>query len=464
MPFKKIKSILINAPVAKVVEEYDEPPYPHYALGNIATYGIKNGLDCRVIDCKFEKINLKKLLSLLSEYQKEDQIVFGFTAMTNEINQVIQTAQKIKEMFPASRIVIGGVHISALPEETMKEFDVLDIGVINEGEKTFVELLEALRTDKPLIDIDGLVYRNNGKIVCTKSRSMTENIDELGYPDWSLFPKAEEYHVNIIKGCPIPCNFCMRASGTKYRFRSVDSLIEEITIINKNYSPRLVNLNGEDFVARKDFANSFLNSLINLKPKIKWRATMRVTNITSEIIKKIKVSGCIRIEIGVETGNEKILKAVGKGISLKKVQEVVKMAKNIDLDCWCFFILGHPNETWKTVMDTINFMCKLNPTNVAIGIMVPYPGTKIWEMALKGESGYHLLSRNWKDFNKQIGNALELKSLSRSKLEFLQFYGYIKLFISNYRFIDFSRFCWEYRMQGLGFLENFFLKFFKKKI
>lgn len=453
--------ILINSPVERVVEEYDAPPYPHIGLAYLATYAIKKGISCKVIDCKFEKIDLQKLLSRLSSYNGKAAI-FGFTAMTHEISRVMRTAEEVKKIVPDSFIILGGAHITALPEQTLEEFKTIDAGIIAEGDITFVQAVQCLQAGKSLREIDGIVYRENGNIVHNKKTKWISNLDEIGYPDWNLFPKVKEYPINIGRGCPIPCIFCMRASGNKSRFRSAESVIEELAVLKDRFQPEMVHFFSDDFCADKELTDSILDWMIKENSNFKWRAGMRVSRIDRDILKKMKAAGCEHIEIGVESGNKEVLKSIKKGISLEKVQEVVRMAKEVKLDCWCYFILGHPNETWETAMDTINFLCKINPANAAIGIMVPYPGTQIWEMAKRGEGGYRLLSTDWNDFNKQIGNALELKTLSRRQLEVLQVYGYVKLFIVNFRFFDLSKFCWRYRKEGWGFLKNFVPKLLKR--
>ena len=455
--------VLINSPVEAIVEEYDAPPYPHIGLAYLATYAIRKGISCKVIDCKFQRLNLHELMEIISKFDVT-RIIFGFTAKTHEISRVMHTAEEIKKRMPKSIIILGGIHITALPEQTLEEFKVIDVGVVGEGEYSFVQLIECLHAGKPLDEIDGVVYRENGTIVHNPKTKWIHNLDEIGYPDWSLFPKGKEYPINIGRGCPVPCIFCMRASGTESRFRSADNIIEELTMLKEQFQPRMIHFFGDDFCSNTVLTNELLDRMINANLNLRWRAGMRVSKIDIRILEKMKAAGCEHIEIGVESGNKEVLRSIKKGISLDKVQEVVLMAKKVKLDCWCYFILGHPNETWQTAMDTVNFLCKINPTNAAVGIMVPYPGTQIWEMANKGEGGYRLLSTDWQDFNKQIGNALELESLSRRQLEFLQIYGYIKLFIVNFRFFDFIKFCWRYKKEGWEFSKNFVSKIFKTRL
>ncbi len=150
----------------------------------------------------------------------------------------------------------------------------------------------------------------------------------------------------------------------------------------------------------------------------------------------MKASNCSVVGLGVETGDEEKLKKMGKGISVSKIMKAVNIMKKAGLEFKAFFILGQPDETYESAKETINFAVKINPTMPIFGIMVPYPGTKIAEMVKKGEGGYSLITNDWNDYNKQIGNAVSLKSVTRSQLERLQFTGYLKVFIYNLRFID----------------------------
>jgi radical SAM superfamily enzyme YgiQ (UPF0313 family) len=132
------------------------------------------------------------------------------------------------------------------------------------------------------------------------------------------------------------------------------------------------------------------------------------------------------------------------------------MAKKAGLKTDGYFILGHPNETKQTATDTINFAAKLNPTKVTIGIMTPYPGTEIFNMAMKGEGGYRLLSSDWSDYNKNIGNSLEMITLTRKDLEKLQMLGYIKFYLYNFRLIAGAQYFFSQWRLGLSILKKYF--------
>ena len=119
-----------------------------------------------------------------------------------------------------------------------------------------------------------------------------------------------------------------------------------------------------------------------------------------------------------------------------------------------FAILGHPNENAETVKDTVNFATKLNTTTVTFGLMVPYPGKRIYEMAMKGEGGYRLLSQSWQDFNKNIGISLELTTLSRKQMETAQVLGYLRFYLYNFRFIAGAQYLFLQRRLAVAIIKK----------
>jgi radical SAM superfamily enzyme YgiQ (UPF0313 family) len=165
-------------------------------------------------------------------------------------------------------------------------------------------------------------------------------------------------------------------------------------------------------------------------------------------------AGCFEINFGIESGNQEILKRVGKDFALDEARKVIPMVKKAGIEVANLFILGHPGETRETIMDTINFAVELNSDRVAFGIMVPYPGTEVARMAANGEGGYRLLSQNWSDYNKYLGNALEIEGISRKELERLQAWGYLKFYLWNFRFIDLAKILIRRWREGVASLKR----------
>lgn len=456
-----MKVVLINPPPRQIIEKrYDTPEYPHLGLGYIAAYLESKNIFCRVIDAKLERINQETILQRL----KNGFDIIGITAMTHEINQSAYVAESIKKEFPGSVIIIGGVHSTALPKETLEQFRCFDIACIGEGEKTFHEICTTIEQKKDLSSVKGIAYRTGEHIVINERRGFIEALDELPLPAWHLFPKAQIYPVITARGCPFKCIFCMRPNGNYQRKRSPEGVLSELLLIVDTYAPREILFCDETFTMDFDRAIKILDLMIlnGINKKVIWATQTHVNTVNIELLRKMKEAGCKFVGIGVESGNSEILKNTKKGITLESAERAFALTKKAKLPTEGYFIFGHPNETRDTANDTIDFAVKLNPTTPVFGIMVPYPGTEIAELARKGEGGYRLISTNWEDYNKQLGNSLELKSLTRRDLELLQLKGYLKVFIFNFRIIDLSLFLWRYKKEGFYFARNYVLHVMKK--
>ena len=349
----------------------------------------------------------------------------------------------------------------------MREFPRFDFLVTKEGEDTIVELASYFECNGiDISEIKGLVYRNNGEIKVNPEREWNLDLDRLPFPAWDMYPRIRRTAFPLLasRGCPYSCLFCMRVLGKKQRRRSPENVVNEMEWLVNNFTPLEIYYEDETFGIDKKWAFEICDEIQRreLQKRVKWTANIRANLVTEEFLAKIKESGCYSVGFGVESGNEKILEVIKKRITLKQVKEVVKMCKKIKLEVRTYFILGHPNETLKTAVDTIKFAAKLNPSYAVFGIMVPYPKTGIAEMIERNEGGYRPISKNWSDFDKHVGNALELENLSRRKLEMLQMIGYLFFYLRNLRFYDLLKFI-KTRKAEIYSMINKFLRFQPKK-
>ena len=449
-----MKLVLIHPPAKTVIEQKDIPDYQHIGLGYLSSYLENSGVEVKVIDAKLERLTLEEVVEMALH---EEPDVIGLTAMTHEIDRANEIAVSIRNRINEALFVIGGVHVTALPRETLTAYNVFDVGIIGEGELTLQKLVDMLvQRKRDFSAIDGIVYRKGTGIMLNKEQSWIQDLDLLPFPAWHHFPKATMYRIITSRGCPFPCVFCMRASGKTQRVRSPENVVSEIEHVIKVKKPEKFMFSDETFTLNKNHVNRICDLLIEKKlhKEIKWGSTTRVDVISFELLDKMKSAGCYEIQFGVESGNEQVLRAIRKNIHMDQASKAINLAKEVGLRTEAAFILGHPNETFDTAYDTINFAAQLNPDILQLGIMVPYPGTEVASMAERGEGGYKILSNNWSDYNKQLGNALELDSLSRVDLEKLQLIGYLKLFIFNRRFLGLLRFIFAYRLEMVSYIKS----------
>ncbi|MDD5565769.1 MAG: radical SAM protein [Candidatus Omnitrophica bacterium] len=451
--------VLINPSVQKVVESrYDRPVFPHLGLGYIASYLRSRGVACSVLDAKMEGLSLSGLLGRLKEIKPH---LVGLTSMTHEIGNVHFVAKRIKESFPGAKIALGGVHATFLPLETLRDYPEFDFIVSGEGEETFFDLYNSLSCGKPGAGvIAGLSFLEDGTIKTNPSREKIHNLDGLPFPAWESFPLAKEYPVMTSRGCPFECIFCANPNGRVLRARSAESVVSEFEWVVNTFHPQRIVFWDEGLTFDRRRAESIFDSLIKkgLHKKVRWYAQTHVSSVDYLLCKKMKEAGCVSIGLGIESGNERILSRLRKKTSISKIEKAVKDAKRAGLPVEGYFIFGHPHETKETALDTLRFAVRLNPEYPVFGIMVPYPGTEVLRMAQEGEGDYRLLSRDWSDYNKQLGHALELTNLNRRQLELFQLKGYMYVFICNVRLISLARFFFRYRKEALAFLKKMLLR------
>jgi radical SAM superfamily enzyme YgiQ (UPF0313 family) len=444
---------LINPPPRGIIEHHDRPNRPHLGIACVAAYLRSHNVECSIIDSKLEHIDLMQVIGKLKKIKPD---IVGLTAMTHEMGMSAEIAEVVKKGMPNTITVLGGVHATVLPHDTLKQYPQFDFVVSGEGEHTFCELVKCLmKNDKnkrnleDLIKIKGLGCRMNDSVIINDPRPFIDNLDELPLPAFDLFTKAKVYPIMTARGCPFQCIFCNRVLGNKLRKKSPEKVIEEFEKCMDDFNAKYIVFVDETFTVDKEHINQILDLIImrGIEKKIQWGAETRVNTVDLALLKKMKRAGCDHIDFGIESGNEEILKIIKKGITKEQAIRAVEMAKKAGLKTSSFFIVGHPYETVSSIKDTVRLAVKLNTTSTSFGIMTPYPGTDVYRMAKDGMGNYSIISEKWDDYNKQIGNALELRDLKRKDLERMQAYAYLKVYLYNFRIFSLLKiFFRDYRL------------------
>lgn len=434
----------------------------------------QNGHQCEIFDAYNFSWDEITLVNKVKKYQPD---LIGFTTITSDVKDTAETAKKMKKEIPVS-IVAGGPHVTALPKGTLGEFPSFDFAIYGEGEKTLLELVNTLVEKRDNFEeIKGLVFRKNGQVIQNESRpQLTEGeLDELPFPEFdnyysredSIFTKKKPfedlgtwktkgYNILTSRGCPFDCVFCMRVFGKKVRRRSPESVIAEMEYAIERYKVDSFTFTDEVFLSNTSKTRILLNMMIerNMSKRVKWSAMTRVNFVNKELISKARQAGCVNLQLGIESGDNEILKAIGKNITVDEIKRAVSIIKEEGITTGAFFILGHPNETKETIKRTIKLAIELNTSTVAIGIMVPFPGTEIYRMAQNNECGYRLLSRDWSLYDKYGGQVLEIENLPLKTLQIFQLRGYMSIYLKNFRLLDFTRLLLTYRQTAFHLIRR----------
>ncbi len=425
---------------------------PVLGLSYLASFLTHHGLQCRIFDAYFTRQSLADLVEDIAAWEPD---LVGVTAMTHEVAQAAQAVAEIKRRH-GCQAVIGGPHATALPQRTLEEFPTFDYSVCGEGEKPLLALARHLDGNVPgdAAAIPRVAHHEpDGHVhLCPPEEPLSpDELDALPLPAFEQYfgdePGAlsgprDEYPLMSSRGCPFRCAFCMRVLGQKVRRRSNERILAEIEHAIARYSAHTINFIDEIFLFDAESTRRLLHSLIDsgLSRRIRWSGLTRANFVTRDLIALAKEAGCFRLEMGVESGNDRILKNTRKGITVAQAEQAVQIIQEAGIQLATYYILGHPGETEETVRDTMRLAARLNTTSIAVGTMVPYPGTAVYDMAKRGEMGYRLVSEDWSRYDKYGGGALEIEGLPQSLLAKYQRKTYLRFYVRNIRLWGLLRF------------------------
>jgi radical SAM superfamily enzyme YgiQ (UPF0313 family) len=374
----KIKTVcLIRVPNYLLWDEKLQTPL---GILSIASYLREKNIPVYVCDLAGEpKENWVKLIP-------DNFDIYGVSATTGDFMIACKVAKVIKrEINPEALLVIGGAHVSSLPEKSLWESD-FDVAVIGEGEQTIYELA----TGEKFLP-QGIAFKVKGeshKICITDSRPLCKNLDSLPFPAWDLIPDLISYDlvekgqpatcITGSRGCNQRCAFCDQGLfNYRYRRRSPENILDEIRSLKDRYHIKEVRFVDELVGVNIKRLERLCLGMKELG--IKWRTHMRANHITPEKCKIMADGGCVELAIGVESANQEILDLVNKRIKIKQVEETVKYIKDSGMKSKCYFIVGLPGETWYTVETSMKWIARVNPDKCTLSTFCPYPGSDIYK-------------------------------------------------------------------------------------
>ncbi len=458
--YMKKKVILINPPLS-LEERYGAlaeggSSAPPVGLCNLASV-ILNDYDVMILDAAALMLTYEETLRRVEEYAPDH---FCITAVTISSYNAAKLTAMYKERHPEKITILGGPHITAVPQETLRRFRQFDIGVIGEGEDTIVDLLDTLDNDKRLEDVKGLILRgDDGSIYKTQGRPFIKNLDKLPLPAWHLLPDLDEYYrppifsvqalpsTSIItsRGCSGKCTFCDRTVfGNTCRAFSADYVNEMLLTLMRDYGIKDLLFDDDNFTLFKPRLRKLCDIMIKNRYNLTWSCNARVDLVDYETLKMMRSAGCWQIAYGIESGSQKILDHLNKNISLETIRNTLKNTKKAGIQTKGFFMLGHPTETIETMRETIDLAKSLPLDRFQITQFTPLPGSEIYEEADK----YGAFDKDWKKMNMWntvfVPNDLTKDDLTKySKVAFKEFYLRPKIIYSFIKGINYFRYLWE---------------------
>jgi radical SAM superfamily enzyme YgiQ (UPF0313 family) len=300
------------------------------------------------------------------------------------MDAAIAQSKKFKEIMPETKIVWGNVHASVLTTQTLIE-PYIDYVIIGAGEYTLLELIEHLEKGDELGAINGLAYKEDGRIVINEPRPFIKDLNALPDPAWHLVDVSKYWSVtlNTSRGCPFNCTFCYNtAFHRKYRGDlSAERVVAQIRHLRKHYGIKFIRFFEDNFTFNRTRLRQFCQLLIDQKLKIEWDCDSRA-DLDEEEIALMARSGCVSVALGVESGSPRMLKFLKKGTTVAEMEKAFWLFVNNKIIPRVNIMVGLPTETSEDFRLTQELLERLdNPPNL-YNRYVPYPGTTLFDYCI----------------------------------------------------------------------------------
>jgi radical SAM superfamily enzyme YgiQ (UPF0313 family) len=425
----KLHTTLINPPYP--IGAHKHAPFISLGLLYLAAVLRKNGYEVDVIDCQalgYWYDDVEK------ELAKRKPNVVGITSTTLTYKPALRIAKIAKRVCPEAKTILGGCHVTFWDFEALRECPHADVIVRKEGEITLLEVMKCFDRGDSLRNVLGITYRDKGEIIRNPDRPYIENLDKLPFPAHDLLPierlrKAGTLIFPVItsRGCIFWCDFCtaVRMFGRKYRTRSPKNIADELELLEEEFSAEEVAFCDDLFTLDQTRVLKLCREIKERNLKLRWTCGTRVDMVTKDLLRTMKEAGCIGVWFGVESGSQRLLNDMHKGISVDQTIKAFKWAREVGLRTLAQVIIGFPGEDRETAWETIRLVEKISPDEVGFyNVATPFPGTPLYDQVV--ENGWLRVTDFEKyDTTKPIFETplLSMKEIEKIReLAFLRFY------------------------------------------
>ncbi len=338
--------------------------------------------------------------------------VVGVTATTPTIGLAGRIAAALKGPLPGVPVLVGGPHATALPAATLSDHRAFDLVARGEAERTLPRVLERLEgppDPSALRDLPGVAFRGpDGILVDTGIAPPIEDLDALPEPARDLLPMpryrcpdSDSFSTLLaMRGCPYPCIYCAVPAmfGRRVRFRSPEAVVAEMAGVYERHGTRFFSFLDDTFSTRADWVNAFVDAMQRrgLHRKVRWICLTRADLVDRSLLSRMRAGGCVRVELGVESGNDTGRAFLRKGLDDDRVIAAFRAAREAGLSTMGFAILNIPGETAADIGRTFDLLRRADPDYLQVSFLTPYPGTPLRDLA--EEKGW-IAERDWSRYS-----------------------------------------------------------------
>lgn len=360
---------------------------PSIQLLYVASILEKLGMELLYIDTIGMGISNFELEKRLKEFQPD---LVGISIFTPHFHTARNFISYIKSLLPNTKTILGGVHASIYPKDTLECIPDLDYVCVGEAEMVLPEFVRRWENKESFEGLRGLVWRDGDIIKYAGHPDVKQNLDEVPFPArhlilneryFSLISNKRNYTVfNSSRGCPFACIFCNDARSI-WRPRSPENIADEFEQCYEKYGIREIDIYDSSFTIKKQRVLDICTELIKrgLHKKIIWNARSRVDCIDMEMLEAMKEAGCYRIFYGLESGNTEILKTLCKKANVEQMKDIVQKTHKVGISVFAYFLVGSPGETSETFRQTIDTAKSLPLDFATFSCVIPLPQTQLYE-------------------------------------------------------------------------------------
>ncbi len=380
---------LLYPPPWKIAKEGDPAPYgeegppPDYRAGDLDAdfyqipYGLLQlGAEAKRAGHQVKVFNLSnydwpRVLEVLVQL---DADLYGMSCWTANRRGVALVARELKRLRPDRPVVVGGPHATPLARELLAHHPEIDAVALGESDRTFLEMLEATTAGRPLAGIAGTVARGEAAILAGPKRDNVRDLDELA-PVHAYF---DTHILMTSRGCPWACTFCGAETswGRGFRSHSNDYVLAELTRTVERLPVKMVQIKDDTFTTHKKRVIELCRSIRERELRFFWSCDTRVDLLSEELLLEMRLAGCQRLSLGVESGSQRILDAIDKKITPAEILESTALAKRVGIKVRYYMMLGNRGETKETFAETLQFLERARPHEYIFSCLSIYPGTR----------------------------------------------------------------------------------------
>jgi radical SAM superfamily enzyme YgiQ (UPF0313 family) len=434
---------------------------PPLGLLSLAAWVEKHGHISSVHDCYASPMQDEKIIEKI---KTDTPDYIGFSTTTSSFPDAVRIAAKIREVMPEIKNIFGGVHISALRETLLRDYPVIDYGIVGEGELTLLSLIES--DGQIQKDVPGLIYRDGDEIIFTGFRNKEQliNLDTLpfpaydklkGFPDlYKLpifnYPRAPHTTAVSSRGCPYKCSYCDRTVFKRsYRFNSAGYLYDHVKYLNRKYGIRHINFYDDLFTFNRERVEEFCRLIINNKTGLTFNCAARAEHIDRDLLQLMKKAGCWMISLGIETGDPDLLKLHRSNSDLEMIRKKVELIHEARIRVKGLFMMGLPGETEESIDKSIKYALDIPLNDMNLTKFTPFPGSPIY----KDINRYGTFNEKWELMN--CTNFVFIPNgLTPERLEDRYRYFYRRHFERHHILFDYMTMIWRSPDSWVRFLLN----------